>query len=196
MTRFDVYRATEWLHNVQEALPGQLEINWCHFSLHQVNYRGGDDWKVWEQPLKGQDWKKERYATSLQAFWGAEAARQQGEEALRRFHRALLRRVYQDALALADPATLLVAARDASLDLTKFQDTLDDPLCLERLAKDHTRAVGKGIFGTPTFVFPTAEPAYLKLKRVLTPEESLDFWEVFHSTVADRSYVLEIKRPH
>jgi 2-hydroxychromene-2-carboxylate isomerase len=132
----------------------------------------------------------------LLAFWGAEAARRQGEEALQRFHRALLRRVYQDALALADSETLFVAAGDAGLDLTAFQETFDDPSCLERVAKDHTRAVGRGVFGTPTFVFPNAEPVYLKLTRVLTPEESLDFWETFRSTAIDRPYVLEIKRPH
>ncbi len=132
----------------------------------------------------------------MRAFWGAEAARRQGEEALQRFHRALLRRVYEDALSLTDSATLLVAATDASLNLARFQEALGDPSCLERLAKDHTRAVGRGVFGTPTFVFPDAEPAYLKLARVLTPEESLDFWEAFRSTVVDRPYVLEIKRPH
>jgi 2-hydroxychromene-2-carboxylate isomerase len=164
--------------------------------LHQVNYRGGDNWKVWEQPLHGQDWEKERYATSLRAFWGAEAARRQGEEAFQRFHRALLRRVHKDTLALADSQTLLVAARDAGLDLTRFQVALGDPSCLERLAKDHTTAVGRGVFGTPTFVFPRAEPAYLKLTRLLTPEESLDFWQAFRGTVIDRPYVLEIKRPH
>jgi 2-hydroxychromene-2-carboxylate isomerase len=104
--------------------------------------------------------------------------------------------VYQDDLALADSETLLVAAGDAGLDLARFQETLDDPSCLERLAKDHTRAIGRGVFGTPTFGFPNAEPVYLKLTRVLTPEESLGFWETFRSTAVDRPYVLEFKRPH
>lgn len=177
-------------------MPGQLRINWCHFSLHQINYRGEDDWKIWEQPLTGQGWEKERYAASLRAFWGAEAARRQGEAALQRFHRALLRRAYEDGMALAESETLSVAASDAHLDAARFQEVLDDPSCLDRLAQDHTRAVSRGVFGTPTFVFPAAEPAYLKLARVPTPEESLNFWEAFRSTVADRPYVLEIKRPH
>ena len=90
----------------------------------------------------------------------------------------------------------MVAARDASLDLTRFEEALGDPSCLERLAKDHTTAVGRRVFGTPTFVFPAAEPAYLKLTRLLTPAESLDFWQAFRGTVVDRPYVLEIKRPH
>lgn len=177
-------------------MPRQFRVNWCYFSLHQINYRGGDDWKIWEQPLKGQRWEEERYAASLRAFWGAEAARQQGEAALQRFHRTLLRRVYEDDMTLAESETVLVAARDANLDLNRFRKSLGDLYCLERLAQNHTGAVGKGVFGTPTFIFAAAEPAYLKLARVLTREESLDFWEAFRTTVADRPYVLEIKRPH
>ena len=190
-----MYWATEWLYNVERALPGQVQANWRYFSLHQINYTERDTWKIWEQPLKGQEWKGERYAASLRYLWSAEAARQQGEQAFRRFHLALLREIHQYKKDLTDPETALTAARKAGLDLARFQEDIADPSCLERLARDYTTGVSKGVFGTPTFVFPAAEPAYLKLKQILTPKESLDFWEEFRSIVVDRPYVLEIKRP-
>jgi len=161
-----------------------------------VNYPDQDGWQVWAQPLENPNWRSERYAGGLNAFWGAEAAQRQGETAFRRFHQALLRSRHESGQNLAEPETLLAAAKAVDLDLAGFQKALDDPSCLERLAKDHARAVTRQIFGTPTIVFSDAEPVYVKLGRVLTPQESLDFWESFYSTAVSRSYVLEIKRPH
>jgi hypothetical protein len=171
-------------------------INWRYFSLFQINHPDKDHWKVWDQPGKSPEWQAERYAPSLQAFWSAEAARRLGEEAFRRFHRTLLMTTHRHGRALHEPGTMLNAANEAGLDLPGFQESLSDKTCLERLARDHTAAEGLGVFGTPTLVFPGAEPVYLKLQRILAREESLDFWEVFRSTAVDRPYVLEFKRPH
>jgi predicted DsbA family dithiol-disulfide isomerase len=179
-----------------EALPGQLEIEWRYFSLSQVNHPEGNTWKVWEQPSKDQEWQGQRYARSLRAFWAAEAARCQGSDAFHRFHRALLRATHLHGQPLADPATLHRAAQEAGLHMPDFVQALDDEACLERLAIDHAQAENLGVFGTPTLVFPGARPVYLKLERVLTLEESLDFWGAFRTTAADRPYVLEMKRPH
>jgi len=198
-----VYRATEWLYVVEEELPGQIGINWCYFSLYQINHSGGGAWKVWEQPSKNQGWQAERYAGSLQAFWAAEAARQLGEGAFRRFHRTLLQVRHQQGLSLDEPETLSVAAEKAGLDRARFERALADvarrlPTAgdRQRLATDHTRAVSLGVFGTPMLAFPGAEPVYLKLDRVLSTAEAIDFWEVLRSTAVDRPYVLEFKRPH
>ncbi len=177
-------------------MPGELDIHWCFFSLHQVNHENGDTWKVWEQPLSGEDWEESSYAMALRAFWAAEAARRQGEEAFRRFHLALLRERHQRGQKLGEPEMLRAVAAQVGLDMAAFEQALVDPTCLHRLAKDHSRAEGLDVFGAPTFVFPGADPVYLKLTRLLTPEESLGFWKEFHSTAAHRPYVLEIKRPH
>ena len=172
-----------------------MQPNWRYFSLYQINHLERDTWKIWEQPLKSPDWENQPYAASLRYFWSAEAARRQGEEAFRRFHLTLVRTRHRDKQGLATLETILAAAQKTELDLMRFQEDLTDPSCLERLAEDHTVALSKGVFGTPTFVFPGAEPAYLKLGRVITPEESLDFWEAFRTMVVERPYVLEIKRP-
>jgi hypothetical protein len=198
-----VYRATEWLYAVEEELPGQIGINWCYLSLYQINHPDGGAWKVWEQPSKDPDWQAQRYAGSLRAFWAAEAARQEGEDAFRRFHRTLLQVRHQHGSSLDAPETFGAAAEKAGLDRARFERALADVACRlstagdkQRLATDHTRAVSLGVFGTPTLVFPGAEPVYLKLNRVLSAADAVDFWEVFRSTAVDRPYVLEIKRPH
>ncbi len=133
---------------------------------------------------------------ALRTFWAAEAARRQGKEAFRRFHLGLLRERHQRGQKLGEPEMLRAVAAQNGLDMAAFERALADPTCLDRLAKDHSRAEELDVFGAPTFVFPGADPAYLKLTRVLTLEESLGFWKDFYSTVAHRPYVLEIKRPH
>jgi len=176
--------------------PNQLTINWCYFSLYQVNHKGEATWKVWNQPLVDREWQERDYAPSLRSFWGAEAARRQGEEALSRFHRSLLRARHRHGRSLAEPGTVLSAAETAGLDMNRFREAFDDPACLGRLAADHTRAEGMNVFGTPTFVFPGADPGYLKLSQLPKPEEGLAFWDEFYRVIAGRPFVLEIKRPH
>lgn len=190
-----MYRATEWLHTIESALPGRWTIRWRAFSLYQVNYEGDKSWRIWDQPLTDPDWQERSYAPSLRAFWGAEAARRQGDEAHRRFHLALLRARHRQGLSLAKPETILAAAQVAGLELAPFQEALEDPSCLLRPARDHADASDRGVFGTPTLVFPGAEPAYLKLSELPGAEEGLAFWAEFQSIVAGRPYVQEIKRP-
>jgi len=181
---------------VKASLPDQLSINWRLFSLHQVNHKEKATWKIWNQPLLDGEWQENEYAPALRSFWGAEAARRQGEEAFARFHLALLRARHRDGHTLARPETVLSAAETADLDISQFRESLGDSTCLERLAADHTLAEGMDVFGTPTFVFLDAQPAYLRLSRIPDPEDSLRLWEQFHRVVVGMPFVLEIKRPH
>jgi predicted DsbA family dithiol-disulfide isomerase len=141
-------------------------------------------------------WRERDHGPSLRAFWAAEAARRQGSEAFARFHLALARVRHRQGLSYAQPQTLKLAAEIAQLDLGQFQAALTDPTCLDRLAADHSRAGDMDVFGTPTFAFPGARPAYLKLGHPPEPEEALAFWDEFRRIVAERSFVVEIKRPH
>lgn len=161
-----------------------------------MNHEDKDTWKIWEQPLSGKEWREASYAMALRTFWAAEAASRQGREAFRHFHLAVLRERHLRGQNLGEPEMLRAVAERAGLDMDRFERDLADPGCLDRLAADHTRAEGMDVFGVPTFVFPGADPAYLKLARLLAREEALGFWQEFHSTVAHRPYVLEIKRPH
>jgi hypothetical protein len=186
----------EWLLQVEAARPGRFDVRWRYFSLYQVNHEGVESWRIWEQPPEDDDWQQRDYGPSLRSFWAAEAARRQGEDAFLRFHRALLRARHQQGRSLAEPDTVWQAAQEAGLDLAQFRRAADDPACLERLAADHMQAEELNIFGTPTFAFPGAVPAYLKLGQIPGSRDALNFWQEFHRTVTGRPYVLEIKRPH
>jgi protein-disulfide isomerase len=164
--------------------------------LYQVNHDGDNAWQIWAQPLVDEGWTQRDYAPSLRAFWAAEAARRQGSEAFERFHLSLGRVRHQQGLSYARPETLQLAAEMAQLNLGQFEAALADPACLNRLAKDHMAADELDIFGTPTFVFPGAQPAYLKLGNLPEPDEAVAFWHEFRQVVTERSFVVEIKRPH
>lgn len=189
-----VYRAGRLMADL-EALDADLDVRWRYFPLAQVN-NTKEDWYIWEQPTKDGDWASMRSAGGLRAFWGAEAARQQSEEQFRRFHLALLKAVHEEALSLSEDETVRTAARIAELDMEQWERDYRNTDLLERIREDYEVARERRIFGTPTFVFPDAEPAYLKLTDVVPAEEVEDYWRTFVHTVAERPLFREIKRPH
>ncbi|WP_038040491.1 DsbA family oxidoreductase [Thermorudis peleae] len=183
-----VYRASMLLLWLQEHYDPSLVVHWRYFSLEQVNQRFGPDWKLWEQP-------DDVPSRTRLAWKGAEAARQQGDEAFRRFHRALLRLRHEERRDLADPETIFEAARRAELDLDAF-DRAFKQATLAALARDHEEGVQHyGVFGTPTLVFPNGRAAYLRLSTL--PEEAKRgaLWEQLVEMIANTPEVDEIKRP-
>ena len=143
-----------------EAMGGEapLEVTWKPFSLAQVNQKTGDpDYRAWSEPDESLD----------QSLWGlraGQAARRQGEDALRAFLPLLLSARHQDRVELNDMAVLQRLAGEAGLDVDRFTADLDDRSTLDEIADSHTHAVEElGVFGTPTFVFEGGGSAFLKL---------------------------------
>jgi len=186
-----VYAATRWLHNVEEARGEPLPIRWRAFPLEQVNSGEGPEWKLWEQP--------EGYRSrGLAAFLAASAARDQGDEAAWRFHRALIEAKHEAGKDHGKRETIEAAAREAGLDMDRFETASRDRSRLAAIGEDYE--AGKGtlnVFGTPTFVFPDGQAAYLKLDRNAIPagQAAVDFLDRFVETVRDLPFVMEIKRP-
>lgn len=132
------------------------------------------------------------------AFQSAIAAKLQGEDAFRRFHAALLRLKHEDGKDHGKRETLTAAAEEAGLDLERFQRDATDRSHLPRIGEDWAEGRDKlGVFGTPTFVFPNGEAAYLKFKLGDVPEgdEAVAFFEEFVALGQGRPNVIEIKRP-
>lgn len=189
-----MHRATLWLATVKRALPEPLQVNWRYFSLYQINHPDKEHWRIWEQPVLEDPGA--RYSQSLRCFWAAEAARRQGEDAFQRFHVALLAALHEDKKTVVTLDAVSEVARQVGLDMDRFRQDATDRSCLDRLAADHTEGITVyGVFGTPTFVFPGAEPVYLKLRTVPTPTDALEFWDMFRRTAVDLPFVLEFKRP-
>ena len=184
-----VYNAAVWLQKVKEDMGPKLNINWSYFSLEQINNSQGPQWKIWEQP-------NDYVSRGLRAFWAAEAARRQGEDAFNRFHITLLRERHEHHRDIADVNTLVEVAESIGLEMTRFEKDLVDRQLLTRLAEDHTFAAETlGIFGTPTLVFPERQVIFLKMSSPPPREECLSTFTEIHHLADRRRFIQEIKRP-
>lgn len=182
------WAAQLWLDEVQEELGDRLELNWRFFPLEQAN-APDPDFRVWEQPNDGKN-------STLRSFQGYHAAKQQGDEAFRKFHAALFRKRHEDGRNLAGQNVLEAAAEEAGLDMEMFRKDLDSDDVFSLIEEDFTHGrENLEVFGTPTIVFDNDEGAYLKLNYMDMPEDSTEFFHDFVSIVRDRPNVIEIKRP-
>jgi predicted DsbA family dithiol-disulfide isomerase len=168
-----------------------LNINWRHFSLEQINSRHGPDWKVWNEL----DLREARALLSSVA--GEAAKRQDDPEAFDRFHLALLTaRHAGDRVPLNQDEPLIEIAAEAGLDVEQFKKDLNDPDVLATVAADHEAATtgDMGVFGTPTFLFENGHTAYMK--TFIPPEdEAVEVFDSFVSLFGGRTYVGEVKSP-
>ncbi len=176
------------LHHAQQELGDQLKVSWRYFSLEQVNNKNGADWKLWEQP--------DSYPSRSRLCWkGADAAREQGDDAFKRFHLALLTARHVDGKELTDPETILGAAKSAELDMARFERDFN-AATLTAVGHDHEEGVNTyGVFGTPTIVFDDGRAAYLRLRPLPPESEMMAVWERLQDIIAERPYILEVKRP-
>ncbi len=182
------WAAQLWLDDVKEALGDKLDVNWRIFPLEQANH-SDPDFRIWEQPNDGK-------SSTLRSFQGFHAARQQGDEAFRKFHAALFRKRHADGRNLSGQAVLESAAEDAGLDLERFREDLSSDAVFGQIEKDFTFSRDElSVFGTPTIVFENNESAYIKLNFTDMPDDPVDFFYDFVDTVRDRPSVIEIKRP-
>lgn len=166
-----------------------MRITWRFFPLEQVNSANGPEWKLWEQPEGFR-------SKGLPAFRGALAARQQGPEAFLRYHHALLALRHQEGKDHGKRPTVIEAARRADLDPERFERDLADRSLLPAIGEDYARGrEGHGVFGTPTFVFPDGETAYLRMLPAAPADDAVQYFDEFVRTVRGRSYIHEIKRP-
>ena len=173
---------------MKETYGDRLHVQWHSFPLEQINSVQGPEWRLWEQP-------DEYRSKGLWAFRAAEATRLQGEEAFDRFRMALLRARHVDKRDIADRAVLTETAREAGLDLERFQRDLADRSLMAKIGEDYERGVqDHGIWGTPTLVFDGGQSAYLKIRPAPPAEDSVRVFEELRDVI-NRPYVIEIKRP-
>lgn len=183
-----MYEAAVWLRNVREQVGDAMPpTEWRYFALEQANQKYGSGWRAWDQPGA-------QTSPGLIAFAGAEAARRQGPEAFDAFHMALLVLRHEQTAEL-ERATLVRAAREASLDLERFERDLDAPDILEPLARDHEGAMVRGVFGTPTIYFGEGRGAYLKMRPATKGADAARVFEGFRQVVSGELNIQEIKRP-
>lgn len=184
-----VYAGALWVRDVKAALGDDIEFVWRSFPLEQVNSAEGAEWKLWEQD--------DSYVSrGLNAFRGAEAAKRQGLDQFLNYHYAILDARHVDDKNIGRKEVVVEAARSAGLDVNAFETALADRALLSNIGKDYENARDVfGVFGTPTFVFPGGEAAYIKMRPKAPEADAVAVWNDFVTTVVGRPYVSEIKRP-
>ena len=103
---------------------------------------------------------------------------------------------HRDREDIDDPGVIKRLAGAAGLDGDRFGADLADRRTLEALARDHSEARAKrGVFGTPTFVFPNGAAAYVRLAGVPSKEDALRIFDRLVDIARGEESILEIKRP-
>ena len=181
-----VYRASVLIENVKASGKRDINVRWRYFSLTQVNSKV-EGWTVWNAP------ETEEVRGRL-SFKAAEAARRQDK--FDDLHMPLLRAKHRDNLDIEDVAVVERVAVESGLDLERFRKDVADPQTIHALARDHQRAVSEhGVFGTPTFVFPAGESAYVRLSDILEGDEALHVFDQVIAIASHEPRILELKRP-
>ncbi|MEZ4506348.1 MAG: DsbA family protein [Thermomicrobiales bacterium] len=185
-----VYAGALWVRDVKTALGDEIEFVWRSFPLEQVNSAEGPEWKVWEQA--------DNYVSrGFYALRGAEAAKLQGPDHFINYHYSILEARHVEDQNIGRKNVVIDAARTAGLDMDAFERALADRSLLANIGNDYETARAQhGVFGTPTFVFPGGEAAYMKMRPKAPEEDAVTVWNDFVATVVGRPYVHEIKRPY
>lgn len=179
----DTYAVFKWLRRVQ-ASGVPLDITWRPFAIQQ-----DDPHADWARPWADAN-------SELRGFMAAEAARQQGAPAFRRFHDALEAAVHAEFLELGDEETLIGAAEQAELDVERFRSALQAPADLARAAqRSHARAEEAfGVFGTPTLVFPNGQAIHVELAAIPAARDARVLFEAVTALAIEQPYVGQLKR--
>ncbi|MFN8593458.1 MAG: DsbA family protein [Thermomicrobiales bacterium] len=185
-----VNSAALWMAEVVRQLSDSAPvITWKFFPLEQVNAPEDAETAVWDLPVD----RRSRGRDSLHA---AAAARRQGNDAFERFHYALLALKHEEGQDHGVRAVLEEAATRARLDLDRYRADLADRSVLNTVRDEYTAGHEQfSVFGTPTFVFPNGNSAYVQTLPPPPAEEAVPMWEDFVTIVRDRPYLREIKRP-
>ncbi len=185
-----VHSAAVWMDEVERQMGAEApRVTWRFFPLEEVNAPADTEVSIWELPA-------DRRSRGRDSMHAAIAARCQGPGAFDRFRRELLALKHEGGLDHGLRSTQDEAARRAELDLSKFAADLDDRTLLSQIRDDYQHArTEHSVFGTPTFVFPGGQAAYIKLLPPPPAEEAVPLWHDFVRSVCDRPYLREIKRP-
>ena len=178
------YRGAMWLEQVEKA--GRIRPRWRMFSLTENHRRreGVDPTPVWDNNPQ---------AKGLPAFRAAIAAQEQGEDAYNRFRLLLQRARHEDGLQVDDALTHRLAAERASLDIARWESDLQTA-GFSTLARDHSDAVAKGVFGVPTLTWPEGRSYYLKITELIPADRAVALYEAIE-TIHRFGEVIEVKTP-
>ena len=180
------YQAAVWLPRVT-AVQHDFTIEWRPFVVKEANRTADEGAPLWEQEAAVHT------RTGL-AFLAGEAAARQGGDAADRFRFLLQAAFHVHHLDIRQPGVLEGFAREARLDMARFESDRHDATLLSEVGCSHRDAVERyGVFGTPTLVFPNGRAAYTKLADAPQETASSHLFEHLRELVEQHHVLQEVK---
>ena len=178
-----------WRETIGLVVPGGLSIQWKAFSLEQTNSKESPDFRIWEHP--------EYPSKGVRALVASKCAVNQGDERFLRFHLATFTAKHDQNLDIADLGVLKRIAKDAGLDVTRFEKDMTREENWLAVGSDYMESREKyGVFGVPTLVFPEGEAVFVKLEAIPeSQEERLSLFRLIFEMGDRMPYLRELKRP-
>lgn len=180
--------AIRWVRELTAQLGDEVAFEFKFFPLEQVNAPADVEEAVWDLP-------RENRSPARHSMQAGAAAMQQGEAAFLAFIYELARMKHSESKDHGKRATITEAAERAGLNMAQFEEDLEDDELLDIVREHYETGVSEhGVFGTPTFIFPTGEAVYLQLLPAPTAEEAIPLWRDFVRDAVEKPNYREFKR--
>lgn len=176
------YLVFEWLNRVKEN-GYSLNINWHPFAIQidDPNHYWNRTWDTANSELRG--------------FLAVELAKQQGSEYFSLFHKYLEMAVHEQFLELGDEETLMNVARQAKLDLNRFQSDIHNSQLIKNIHDSHLLGIKKwNIFGTPTLIFDNQHSFHLELSDIPLEVDALKTFQAVEVLASKQIYISQLKK--
>ncbi|MFT4037334.1 MAG: DsbA family protein [Thermomicrobiales bacterium] len=180
--------AIRWARELKQQLGDEVAFEFKFFPLEQVNAPADVEEAVWDLP-------RENRSPARHSMQAGAAAMQQGDDAFLAFIYELANLKHAEGKDHGKRATITEAAERAGLNLAQFEEDLEDDDLLD-IVRDHyeTGVNEYGVFGTPTFVFPSGAAVYLQVLPAPTAEEAVPMWREFVRDAVEKPNLREFKR--
>lgn len=180
--------AARWVDELKKQIGDEVQFTFKFFPLEQVNAPADVEEAIWDLP-------RENRSPARHSMQAGAAALQQGNEAFDAFILELMKLKHSEGKEHGKRASILEAAQRAGLNMEQFTEDLDDDELLDIVREHYESGVAEhGVFGTPTFVFPSGAAVYLQLLPAPTAEEAVPLWREFVATAEERPNFREFKR--
>ena len=180
--------AARWVDELNKQIGDEVQFTFKFFPLEQVNAPADVEEAIWDLP-------RENRSPARHSMQAGAAALQQGNEAFDAFVLELMKLKHSEGKDHGKRASILEAAQRAGLNMEQFTEDLDDDELLDIVREHYESGVAEhGVFGTPTFVFPSGAAVYLQLLPAPTAEEAVPLWREFVATAEERPNFREFKR--
>lgn len=180
--------AARWVNELKQQIGDEVAFEFKFFPLEQVNAPADVEEAIWDLP-------RENRSPARHSMHAGAAALQQGNDAFDAFNLELMKLKHSEGKDHGKRASIQEAAERAGLNMTQFAEDLEDDDLLDIVRDHYEQGVSEyGVFGTPTFVFPSGASVYLQVLPAPTAEEAVPLWREFAATAEGRPNLREFKR--